>query len=422
MTGTTIDHVGLRRRLAAARDQQLAARREAASALAAYERAGCPPQGSPECRTAEEAKERRRQAELSVAQIEGEQKASLVQLSNDGAGVSGVGGNGPMLDSVSGDGWQQLVEGLKPTARGIEASVPLDSLMRPPTLATTSLTPSSGLSAPAYEVEGIVPLARDTRFGLTQNLRSQQVEQGDLALAEFRQVGTRTVTGAIERDPVATSEKAKLATSIELVTPSLKQLAIIQDGVPSKLFDAVQGLGDSASPAALPGAGLLLEWLRSELQYQLNRALDAHIMAQLIAAKPAFSETGTGKITQIRNAISAHRALGAMPTVLVASPKLAAELDSLEDSNKRPVFATRDTGSASPLFGLTIVEITSEEHAPVLLDPMVIGLTYFSLGTLFINPFTKATTNQVDVRLEFDTLFHVRDVSGAYVVSKEALK
>src|SRR5262249_44571406 len=161
--------------------------------------------------------------------------------------------------------------------------------------------------------------------------------------------------------------------------PSLKQLAVLAPEVPSKLFDAVAGLGDLSPMAAATGGGLLLDWLRAEMAYQLNRALDAHVMAQLIAAKPGFGETGTGIINQIRQAIREHRALGANPTILVASPKLAAELDTYETTTKDFPMGTRATGSASPLYGLNIVELGggASEHAPVLVDPTILGVNYY---------------------------------------------
>ena len=134
--------------------------------------------------------------------------------------------------------------------------------MVPPALAATTITPSSGLTAPAYEVGGIVPIARDTRF-LYPLLRSQQVEQGDMAIQEFKQVGERKVSGAIERDPVATTEKAKLALSLELATPP-QAARDLRGHVPSKLFDAVSGLGDARRDRTCRSgpAALLLDWLR----------------------------------------------------------------------------------------------------------------------------------------------------------------
>jgi hypothetical protein len=425
MTGSTIDRAALASfpaRLAAARDQQLAARRHADATLKAWEREGCPPHGSASYRACEEAKENRRQSELDLAALEGEQKAALVRLSNDGDGLRGRNGNGPMADGLGRDGWQQLANTLDPSKGVFQASVGLDSLMKPPMLGVTSITPPSGLTAPQFEIEGVIPLSKDTRF-LYPLLKQQQVEQGDLSLAEFKQSGTRTVSGAVERDPAAVTEKAKLALGLELVTPSLKQLAIFADAVPSKLFPAVEGLGDGGGiVGAVPTGGLLLEWLRTELAYQLDKALDSHTLAQLVAAKPAFSETGTTLIQKIRNAVSAARANGANPTILAVPPKVAIELDSLEDAQKRPIFPTGAVGGSSPLYGLNVVELQSEEHSPVLIDPLVLGVVYFSLGTLLVNPFVGASKNLVDVRLEFDCLTHIRDVSGAYAISATALK
>jgi hypothetical protein len=181
-------------------------------------------------------------------------------------------------------------------------------------------------------------------------------------------------------------------------------------------------MGDGAAVGAPLTGGLLLEWLRGELGFQLDKALDAHTLAQIVAAKPAFGLTGVGLITQIRNAVSAHRALGASPTILAVPPKTAVELDSLEDAQKRPIFPLGVVGGSSPLFGLNVVELQSEEHSPLLIDPAVLGLVYTSLATILVDPFTQSSSNLVSVRLELDALFHVRDVSGVYSVGKEATK
>jgi hypothetical protein len=49
------------------------------------------------------------------------------------------------------------------------------------------------------------------------------------------------------------------------------------------------------------------------------------------------------------------RATGANPTIAVLNPTDAASLD-LEADAGRCVFATRDTGSSSPLWGLRVIE------------------------------------------------------------------
>jgi hypothetical protein len=51
------------------------------------------------------------------------------------------------------------------------------------------------------------------------------------------------------------------------------------------------------------------------------------------------------------------RAAGAAPTVLALPPDNAAALDLFQTgADDAFVFPTRDTGSSSPLFGLTIIE------------------------------------------------------------------
>jgi hypothetical protein len=412
---------GVARRVSACRSAEKVARDEHAAARAAWERCGEPGERSREYRRWERAKEAHDAARQELAEAVGEQRGALGRLA-DGGGIARNGDGPRSRDGLWGDGWERLAAAINPSGGIFEASVDLGSLMKPNPLAAVGVTPSSGWTAPSYEIEGVVPMARDVRY-LYPLLRSQQVEQGDLGIQEIKQTGERKVTGAVEREPMSTSDKAKLATGLTLEQVPLKQLAVYADEIPDKLFDAVQGLGDNAVAVPPLGPGsLLLEWLRDEMVYQLDRALDTHIIGQLIAAKPAFGEATGSLLTKIRTAVSAHRALGARPTILAVGPKVAIELDTLEDANKRPLFPLGVVGGASPLFGMTVLELQTDEHAPILIDPQVIGIDYYSLATLFVNPFVGGKKNLVDVRLEYDTLFHVRDVSGAYTLSKEALK
>jgi hypothetical protein len=408
----------LQTELAEARDEQVSARAARDQMRAEFARnGGDVPTDGPAGRRVQRCLERLEAADDRVEALTDEQTSLLGAFTgaqrNGNRNVARA-GEGPFED-----GWAQLAAQIDPAAGQFQAEVSLGELMKPSMYGATTITPSSGLVAPAYEVPGVQAMARDTRF-IYPWLRAQEVDRGDLAVQSFEQRAPRTVSGSIERDPVATTEKAKLALALELVNPPLKQLAVLADAVPNALFDATAGLGDLAG-----GEGLLVDWLRAECSFQLSRALDAHIMAQFVAAKAsiAFGETGTGLITQIRNAVSAHRALGASPSIIVVTPKLAAELDSLEDAQKRPIFATRDTGGASPLFGLTIVEtVTAETHAPLLIDPSIVGVNYYSVGSVLIDPFSESKSNRSTLRMEANDLFHIRDFNGAYVLSKEALK
>lgn len=102
------------------------------------------------------------------------------------------------------------------------------------------------------------------------------------------------------------------------------------------------------------------------------------------------------------------------PTVLALNPTDAATFD-LTKTELGYIFATRSTGSALPLYGLTIIE---EPHltAPTLIDPVMLGVLYTQAGTIRIDPFAKADTNEVLLRVETNGLFVIRNVYGCYVI------
>jgi hypothetical protein len=201
----------------------------------------------------------------------------------------------------------------------------------------------------------MVPMGKDARF-LNANLVQQSVD-GETAIQDFRQTA-RTVTGSVQRALDASTTKASLDVTLTLVTETLVQQAIIIPDVPNAVFEAVPSLK---------------EFLNSEGRFQINKALDSHAMSQIVAAAPPFGQTGTELISKIRNAVASMRAEGANPTVLVLNPSDAATLDLQADAGGF-IFPTRDTGSASPLWGLRVVErIGAGTEAPYLIDPEMLG-------------------------------------------------
>jgi hypothetical protein len=135
-------------------------------------------------------------------------------------------------------------------------------------------------------------------------------------------------------------DKATLDVTLALVTESLVQQAIIIESIPNEAFESIPSLR---------------AFLNAEGVFQLNKALDSHAMSQIVAASPPFGQTGADLIAKLRNGISSMRADGASPSVAVLNPSDAASLDLSADAGGY-VFATRDVGSSSPLWGLRVVE------------------------------------------------------------------
>jgi hypothetical protein len=306
-------------------------------------------------------------------------------------------GNGPQSgDGPAIDGYARAAQELNLKENNTRVAMHARDLMQP-ALAGVSVTPSEALTSPSIAT-GFVPTPTDRRL-LYPVFARANVEPGDLALTEYRQVGAATVTGDVERDPMSVEEKAKIGLAVELVTPSLRQFAAVADEVPSKLFDAID---------------VFYSFLQYELRYQLDLAVDSHCLAQIIASAPAHGKSGATLIEKTRNAVAAMRELGANPTVLALSPTDAAALD-VQKTDLAYIFATRDTGSASPLWGLTVIE-SPKVTAPILIDPGLIGVLYAETGAILADPYTEMSKNLVRVRIEIDALFHVRAAAGAYLI------
>jgi hypothetical protein len=154
-------------------------------------------------------------------------------------------------------------------------------------------------------------------------------------------------------------------------------------------------------------------YLHTEGAFQVQKALDAHVMAQIVAAAPPFGTSGTGLVARLRNGVATMRATGANPTIAVLNPTDSASLD-LEADAGGYVFPTRDTGSSSPLWGLRVVErIGAGTEAPYLIDPTMLGQLYLGNLRFDAGPFTGFRKNLTTLRIETHALYHVRQAEGA---------
>jgi hypothetical protein len=381
-----------------ARTEQAAIRRTFDRARADVAKLNCPPAemtATPAWRAAERAKDELSSAEEKLEKSK-EAEVGLLQMLGQSQPV-GLGLNGPRPSDVPpGDGFALAARELNLATGRTRIDFSARDLMRSP-LASISVTPSE-LHSPSIE-SPFLPKPADRRL-LYPVFPQAPVESGDLALTEYRQIA-RAVEGDIERDPMSTDEKATLALAIELVTPSLRQFAVVADKVPSKLFEAI---------------GAFYSFLQQELRLQLDYAIDEHVIAQLLAATPAHGKTGATLIERVRNGLAVMREGGANPTVLALSPSDSAALDTQKSTGSADyIFATRSTGSASPLYGLTIIE-SPKVTAPVILDPALCGVLYSQMGAILVDPYTGMSQNLISVRVELDAYFHVRSAAGAYLI------
>jgi hypothetical protein len=120
-------------------------------------------------------------------------------------------------------------------------------------------------------------------------------------------------------------------------------------------------------------------------------------------------------IAMLRNAITAMRALGADPDIAVLNPTDAAALDlTTTGADDQYVFALRDTGDSSPLWGLEIIErIGGGSDPPYVIDRSMLGVLYLGDLSVQADPYSGFKANLVTLRVEVNALFHVRNIQGA---------
>lgn len=243
-----------------------------------------------------------------------------------------------------------------------------------------------------------VPMGTDRRW-LYPNVVSQSVGP-ESAIQDFRQT-VRTLTGSVQRNLDAVTDKANVDETLTLVTESLSQFAVTVNDIPNAVLESISTASD---------------WLNSEMRFQIEKALDAHVFSQIVAASPPFGNTGADTITKVRNAIGSMRGEGANPDLLIMNSTDAAALDLSTSGTSTPyLFAVREPGGASPLFGLRLIERTSAagNEPPYVLDSNMLGRLYLGTMKLDADPFTGFTKNLTTLRCEVKALFHVRNAKGA---------
>jgi Phage capsid family len=245
----------------------------------------------------------------------------------------------------------------------------------------------------------VVPLGQDKRF-LYPRLNTQSAGQSTTVL-DWKQ-SARTLTGTVARTLNAVTAKATLDVTVAAVTEDLQQFAVVLAAIPNQILESI--------PA-------FTAFMNSEGAFQIGKAIDTHVLAQIVAAAPAFSTTGTSQIDKVRNQIGTMRGTGANPTLLAVNPTDATTLDLSADAGGY-VFATRDTGSASPIFGCTVVERIGGGSDPMyLIDPEMLGVLYMGSMRFDADPYTGFASNTTNLRVEVNALFHVRNVQGAYRIA-----
>ncbi|MDP9302539.1 MAG: phage major capsid protein, partial [Actinomycetota bacterium] len=272
-------------------------------------------------------------------------------------------------------------------------TIPPEDLVE--TRASTLPAVASWARAPSI----ISPLGQDKRFVYSRLVTRSAGESS--SVQDFRQA-SRTLTGTVQRNLNSTAAKATLDVSVSAVSEDLVQMAVVIPTIPNQILQSIPAFTD---------------FLNSEGTFQISKALDNHVLAQVVAATPSFGNTGTTLVDKIRTAIGVMRAAGASPTLAVLNPTDAASLDLLADAGGYR-FIGRDQGTSSPLFGLDVVERIGGGSDPLYLyDPQMLGILYVGSMRFDADPYTGFASNTTNLRVEMNVLFHVRQVGGAYRVA-----
>jgi hypothetical protein len=212
----------------------------------------------------------------------------------------------------------------------------------------------------------------------------------------------RTLTGTVARTLNAVTSKATLEVTVAAVTEDLQQFAVVLPAIPNQILESISGFTD---------------YMNSEGSFQIAKALDTHVLAQIVAATPSFANTGTTLIDKIRTQIGTMRGNGANPTLVVLNPTDSTSLDLIADAGGYK-FPLRDTGTSSPIFGCRVIERIGGGTDPIyLVDPEMLGRLYIGSMRFDADPYTGFAANTTALRVEVNALFHVRNVQGAFRVA-----
>jgi hypothetical protein len=385
----------LRQQLAEARDRIRSHREERARLRKVFDAAkSALAENQTEATTAAglAARDSLKEVDQKLEQAQDHRAGLLERLADAEAGRSGF-----PLPGVN--GWEEAARRLDMQHGETRVDLAGGALMRP--MAAVTVENLAGSGAAVRRIPAAAP-PQDRRFAYPALMR-RPVDAGDLAVGGFTvSFGSDPVSGAVERDPMATTAKAELGATVGWDSKDLRQFAVTLDEIPVKVLEVEDQL------RAL---------LESEARYRIDLAFDDHVVSAIEAAAPPSGSTGTGMISQVRNAVAASRDLGANPTTLLLNPTDAAALDlTTTGADGMFLFATRGTGSASPLWDLTIRESESITD-PILIDPVLIGPLAIGTGTVMADAFTKMERNIIRLRVEIEALAFVRDPRGAYVIA-----
>ena len=103
------------------------------------------------------------------------------------------------------------------------------------------------------------------------------------------------------------TDKATISPAFEAVTTALKEYAVLLEGIPNVLLDAISTFRTFAN---------------GELTYAVRQAIDAAVVDSVFAASPVGA-TGTDYVSQVRAAVATMRSVEGNPKFLACRRRSA---------------------------------------------------------------------------------------------------
>jgi len=235
-----------------------------------------------------------------------------------------------------------------------------------------------------------VALGMDIRYAYPA-FPQTSVSTGDTAVQVLRQSArTLPATSTVIRSIDAVTTKPEVASTLEVITVPLKQVAAIQSNVPNVYLEQ-------------PAFNSTIE---GDLRLTLNEGLDKLVLDAVAAS--GFQTPATDPLLiSIRKAITVIQASGYNPDVLVLRPADMEALDTLRAtataSEQYFVFAPAQLAPRN-IFGLN-VRISKTAAAPFVADSRALGKLYVSPISLARFEVDAGATNRSNVRLEGHAAF-----------------
>ncbi len=241
-----------------------------------------------------------------------------------------------------------------------------------------------------------VALGADKRYAYPA-FPTVAVDAATTSVQVLRQ-SARTLPSAADviRDIDQTTTKPEVATTTELVTVSLHQVAAVETGIPNVIL-------------AQPAIDSLIE---TDLRLALNAGLDKLVVDTFVASPNQQSGTDP-LLVSIRKALTVLQAAGYAADTLILPPTEAEELDILQTDGPE-AFYVFGAGRFAPgqLFGLN-VRVSKSIVAPTVVDTAAYGKLYISPISLSRFEQDAGATNKSTVRLEGHAAFGVERQDAA---------